>query len=125
MSKAAVSSFVFGIYAILLGSICILFTNSFLNFFSFPPTEEVWFKVMGMLILHYGTYFILAARNEMDTFFKWSVYPRSSVIIFLLIFVLADLVKPIILLFGLKVAKRTFVQLNTRTMLKRYVSIKS
>jgi hypothetical protein len=100
MSKAAVSSLVFGIYAICLGSICILFTNSFLKFFGFPTTEEVWFKVMGMLILHYGTYFILAARNELDKFFRWSVYPRSSVIIFLLVFVLAGLVKPIILLFG-------------------------
>jgi hypothetical protein len=101
MSKAAISVFAFGVYAIILGTICFTIPNWLLNLFGQPTTDEVWIRVMGMLIFHYGSYFILAARKELEIFFKWSVYPRSSVIVFFIIFVLADLVNPILLLFGI------------------------
>ena len=124
MSKAAISVFIFGVYAIILGIICFTIPNWLLNLFGFPTTDEVWFRVMGMLIFHYGTYFILAARKEFDVFFRWSVYPRSSVIIFFIIFVLADLVKPILLFFGvidLLAGLWTFFALRSSRKTKGYI----
>ena len=102
MSKAALSMFVFGIYVIVLGVILMVIPNVLLAIFGLPATTEVWIRVMGMLVIILGYYYIRASKNEkeMISFYRWSVHARSSVIIFFIIFVLFGLVKPILILFG-------------------------
>jgi hypothetical protein len=68
--------------------------------FSIPTTNEVWLRVVGMLVLILGYYYIQAGRKELTLFFRWTVYGRSSVIIFFIAFVALGFVKPVILLFG-------------------------
>ena len=103
MSKVAKSVFCFGIYVILLGIFLMVIPNVLLSIFAVPTTSEVWIRIVGMLVFLLGYYYIRAAINEqgMINFFRWTVHARSSVIIFLLIFVILGFVKPIIIIFGI------------------------
>jgi hypothetical protein len=100
MSKAARSLFVFGIYLVALGLFLLIAPNTLITLFGLPETHDVWIRVVGMLVFLLSYYAIQATRNEVTEFIRWSVVARAAVIVFFAGFVLADLVKPILLLFG-------------------------
>lgn len=100
MSKGARSVFVFGLYLAVLGIVLMVIPNFLLGMFFFPETNEVWIRVTGMLVLYLGSYYLLAARKEMTDFFLWTVYFRSFVIVFFVIFVLLGFAGPPLILFG-------------------------
>jgi len=100
MSKAARSSFVFGIYLVLLGLFLLIAPNTLITFFGLPAANDIWIRVVGMLLFLLSYYYIQAARKNVTDFFRWSVVARMSVIVFFAVFVILDLVKPILLLFG-------------------------
>ena len=102
MSKAAKTILCFGIYLILLGISMMVIPNILLAIFTIPLTNEVWIRIVGMIVLLLGYIYIRAALNEegMTHFFRWTVHTRSSVIVFLAIFVLFGFAKPILILFG-------------------------
>ena len=82
------------------GVVLLLGPNSLLGLFAIPPTEEVWIRVVGMLVFLLGCYYLLAAGRELTPFFRWSVYIRSTVIFFFTLFVLFDLAAPTLILVG-------------------------
>jgi hypothetical protein len=100
MSRSALSIFVFGLYLVGLGIILVVIPNVWLGIFQMPATNDVWIRVVGMLLFYLGIYYILAARKGMTDFFRWTVYLRPTVILFLITFVLLGFVKPIIVLIG-------------------------
>ena len=100
MSKSALSVFVFGVYLFILSITLLIIPNVLLKIFGFPPTEEVWIRVVGMLIFLISFYYFLSARKDMTDFFRWTVYLRSSVILFFIIFVWLDFALPVLILFG-------------------------
>lgn len=100
MSNSARSVFVFGLYLVVLGIILLVAPNILLGMFSLPDTTEVWIRVTGMLVLFLGFYYTQAARQEMTSFFRWTVYVRSTVIVFFAAFVLLDFASPPLILFG-------------------------
>ncbi len=100
MSKAARSLLVFGIYLIVIGLGFLVMPNVVLRLFGFPETSEPWIRVMAMLLLVLAYYYIQAARNELTTFFRFTVHARASVIVFFVAFVLLELAQPMLILFG-------------------------
>ena len=100
MSKGARSIFVFGLYLAVLGIALLAVPNLLLELFFLPSTTEVWVRVVGMLVLFLGFYYIQAARKEMTDFVRWTLYPRSTVILFFAAFVLLGYAKPPLILFG-------------------------
>ena len=100
MSNPARSVFAFGVYLIGLGAILVTTPNTLLALFGLPNTSEVWIRVVGMLLLLLAFYYIQTARKELTDFFRWSVYARSSVIIFFIAFVILGFVSPLLILFG-------------------------
>lgn len=100
MSKSAKSVFVFAIYLVLLGTTLLVMPNVLLSLFGLPSTEEVWIRVVGMLVILLAFYYGQAARRELADFFQWSVYARGSVIFFFLAFVALGLARPVLILFG-------------------------
>ncbi len=100
MSNVAKSAFVFGVYLVIFGAFTIVIPNSILNLSSLPQTTEVWVRVVGMLVLYFGIYYILAARNEMIDFLRWTLYLRPTVIVFFISFVLLDFASPSLIFFG-------------------------
>jgi len=101
MSKSARSIFIFGFYLGFLGTALVIIPNIWLGIFQIPATNEVWVRVVGMLTFYLGAYYILAAQKEMTDFFRWTVYLRSTVILFMMAFVLLDFGKPVLILIGI------------------------
>jgi cytochrome c oxidase subunit IV len=62
--------------------------------------QDVWIRVVGMLLLVIASYYTLAVRSEWRDFFRMSVYLRASVIVFFGAFVLAGLAPAMLLVFG-------------------------
>jgi hypothetical protein len=100
MSKSARSVFVFGLYLVVLGLFLLVVPNFLLGIFSLPTTTEVWIRVVGMLILILSFYYTQAVRKEMTDFFRWTVYVRSTTILFFTAFVLLGFARPVLILFG-------------------------
>lgn len=100
MSKSAFSLCVFSIYMFALGLVLVAAPNLLLTFFGFPETQEVWIRVVGMLVLIIGFLDLMASSCELQVFFRWSVPARLSVPVFFVTFVALGLAPPILLLFG-------------------------
>ena len=100
MSNAAKSVFIFGIYELVLGITLMTRPNPILAVFGFPCTSEVWIRVIGSLLCFFAFYDFQGARHELTDYFRWTVYARSSVILFFSAFVLSGLVSPVLILFG-------------------------
>ena len=116
MSKSAKSMFVFGFYLLVLGAILVLIPNALLSLFFFPPTSDVWVRVVGMLAFLIGFYYFQAARNELKIFFQWTVYARISVLFSFIAFVVAGLAPPVLILFGvIDAAAAIWTQLSLRS----------
>ena len=101
MSRSAVSILVFGVYLVILGSMLVLFPNPLLSLVHIPPTNEVWIRLSGMLLLILAFYYIMAARSGIKEFFRWTIYTRLSALFILLAFVALELASPVIILFWL------------------------
>jgi uncharacterized membrane protein len=100
MSHPARSITVFAGYLVLLGLTLLVAPNLLLTTFGIPPTNEVWIRIVGLLVLILAFYYIQAARKEMTDFFRWTVPARSAVIVFFVAFVFLGWVKPVLILFG-------------------------
>jgi hypothetical protein len=100
MSKAAVSVFAFAIYLFVLGPVLVVVPNALLTVFGIPETGEVWIRVVGMLVVFLGLYYVVGARNELVPFMRATVYGRFGVLTFFIAFVALGLAPPILVLFG-------------------------
>lgn len=102
MSRAALSVFIFGIYLIFLGITFLFFPGLMFTILAEPNPPDVASRVLGMIFLFLAYYFIRASIDEegMKKFFMWTAQTRATVIIFLIIFVILELVSPLIILFG-------------------------
>jgi len=85
---------------VVLSLILLLAPNFLLGMFFLPKTAEVWIRVVGMLVLYLGYYYIQAAKSEMKNLIRWSVYVRSTPILFFIVFVMFGLVNWQLILFG-------------------------
>ena len=101
MSAAALSILVFGIYLVVIGSGFMLIPNSILPLFKFPQTNEPWIRVLGIVVLVLGFYYIIAAQNELSSFFWATVVGRFGVLILFSLLVIFKKAKPMLILFGL------------------------
>ena len=101
MSKSATSLLVFGLYLAMLGVTLVVVPNLLLTLFQIPATQEVWIRVLGVVVLVLSFYSIQAARGNDVSFFSSSVYARTPVVLFFTAFVLLGLAQPPLILFGL------------------------
>lgn len=101
MSKAAFTVRAFGIYLIVLGVALVVVPNLLLGLFLMPETNEVWIRVVGLLVFNIGIYYIYAARCEAREFFRASVFTRTLVLAGFAAFALTGLAKPMLVGFGL------------------------
>lgn len=100
MSAAAKSVFYFAIYLAGLGLILLIVPNTLLTLFQLPTTNEVWIRVVGMLVLFLAYYYWQSAQADLITFFRFTVTTRLTVILFFGAFVLLKLAAPTLILFG-------------------------
>ena len=101
MSKSARTLFVWSFYLLGLGVILVVVPNLLLSIFGFPSTDEVWIRVVGVLILILAYFAYFSARQEVRQYFQWSVPARVAVPVFFIVFVLLNLAPAPLILFGL------------------------
>ncbi len=102
MSRAALSVFIFAIYLIFLGITFLFFPELMFSILAEQNPPDVVSRVLGMIFLFLAYYFIRASLEEegMKKFFMWTAQTRATVIIFLIVYVILELVSPLIILFG-------------------------
>ena len=100
MSRATVSIFVFGIYAMIAGLGFIFIPNILLSLFSLPETDEVWIRVVGLLVFFVGGYYLVAARHNLTPFYRASAYFRVPFALGLILFVLLGYTGPGLVIFA-------------------------
>jgi hypothetical protein len=101
MSPSGKTVFVFGCYLLLLGAALLLAPNLLLALFGFPLTQEVWIRVVGLLVIYLGIYYSLAGRRDIRPFIAATVPVRASVLAFFAVFVATGMVSPMLLVLGL------------------------
>jgi len=101
MTRAALSVFVFSVYLYVLGFVLVVAPNALLGLFRIPDTDEVWVRVVGMLVAIIGYYYSTAARAELTPMFRASAFARLSVLVFFVAFVLLGFAPPVLIVFGL------------------------
>ncbi len=116
MSAAAKSMVVFAVYLFVLGLALIIVPNAILVLFGFPPTSEVWIRIIGVVALNLAYYSFRAARAGLVSFFRWSVQGRLIAPAFFASFVALGLARPALLAFALvDVAAATWTYLALRS----------
>ena len=100
MSRAARSVAAFGVYCIVVGIILIANPNLLLAAVGLPPTREVYIRVLGVVVLVLGLYYLEAARAEAVAFFRWTTWGRPIAFAVFGALVLLGLAPRVLLLFG-------------------------
>jgi hypothetical protein len=100
MSKATVSIFVFGIYAMIAGLGFVFIPNTLLTLFNLPETNEVWVRVVGLFAFFVGGYYLVAARNNLIPFYRAAAFFRIPFALCLFLFVLLEFSGPGLAIIG-------------------------
>jgi hypothetical protein len=78
----------FGVYLLGLALALIAAPNMLLGVFGVPATQEIWIRVVGMLVGFLGFYYVRHGRGADRAFLEMTVQVRLSVPAFFLAFVL-------------------------------------
>ena len=100
MTRVARTIFVFGLYIVALGILLIALPNLVIGPFGFPETREPWIRVLGVVAVVLGLYYIQAARQEVTAFFNWTIWGRCAVLAGFAGLVIAGVAAPPLILFG-------------------------
>ena len=100
MSTVARSLVVFGWYLVIFGASLVLAPNLTLSVFGLPPTDEVWIRIVGVLVLIIAYFDVRMAPVDFRPYAWLTVHARTAVFGFMVAFVLAGLVKPVVILVG-------------------------
>ena len=100
MTKSSKTIYYFSLYLLPLSLLLILVPNFLLKTFMLPPTDEVWIRVVGMLVFFLGVIYYNAARLEQHGLYKIFAYNRIGVLFFFIAFVALGWSEWPLLLFG-------------------------
>jgi hypothetical protein len=101
MTNAGKSVYYFGFYLMMLGITLTGFPNILLSTFQLPETNEVWIRVVGILVFNIGLYYVFMAPTKSTLFYTLTVYTRASILVWFIAFVLIGWAQPQLILFGL------------------------
>jgi len=108
MNSAAKSLYYFGFYLLILGATLTAFPNMLLSIFQIEETTEVWIRVLGSIVFGIGLYYVFMAPSNNALFLTLSVYARSSILLWFIVFVFMGWAPVQLILFGLADAAGAF-----------------
>ena len=91
MSAAARSILVYAIYLVGQGAALLLVPSFAASVFGLPEPVGIWVRIVGMTVLFFAVYYVVAALNEMRPFFVATVFTRFSVPVIFTVFIVAGL----------------------------------
>ena len=101
MSKSAGSVLIYGVYLAFNGIMLLFIPNVLVSRLGMEPTNEVWIRLAGILLMAIAVYYILAAKNEIVVIMKATAFIRFSIIFFFAAFVLLNLALPSIIIISI------------------------
>jgi hypothetical protein len=101
MSQSARSITVFGVYLALAGLAFMFVPNLLLPIIGFPTTNEIWIRLVGLLTLILGMYFLYSVRYNNKAFFRATLIARLMFFSGVILFVILGWASPLLILFGL------------------------
>lgn len=96
MSPAARSVCYFGFYLYGVGLTLMTVPNLFLTTLQLPETQEVWIRILGVVVVGLGFYYHRSGVQNNTAFFKLTIPTRVFVFISFVSFVLLGYTAPII-----------------------------
>ncbi len=100
MSNSSKTIWYFSFYLFVIGAVLVLAPNLMLKVFGMTPTDEVWIKVVGMLVLLIGVLYYQAAQQKLHGIYRFMAYNRVLVLLFFIAFVLLGWAEWQLMLFG-------------------------
>ncbi len=100
MTKPYNSLYGQAVYALLSGLQLLFIPNTMLGMFGFPPTHEIWIRVLGMLVVILPIYYVAMARYGNKQVVGATVTGRVIFCAGLVAFVLLNMAKPALILFA-------------------------
>jgi hypothetical protein len=79
MKNATNSIYVQAIYMFIAGTGFLLMPNTVLPMFGMAPVEDVWIRVLGLVVLVFGFYYFEMAKNQVLSYYRASVWGRFAV----------------------------------------------
>lgn len=76
MSSATRSMAVWTGYVLLLGAGLLLIPNVILSVFRIEETDEVWIRIVGLLLIGFGAYYWTAVQAEFTLLYRMSIWVR-------------------------------------------------
>lgn len=100
MNAAAKSVYYFGFYLLLLGVTLTAVPNLLLSVFQIPETNEVWIRVVGIILFSLSIYYILMSQTNNTLFISITIYIRFSILLWFSFFVLMGWAPAMLILFS-------------------------
>ena len=97
---AATTVRAFGAYLWVLGTLLLLVPALVLTPFGLAEPDDVWIRVVGVLVINIGSYYWFGARDDQPRFLVATVYARVFVLLAFIGFVLAGLAPTMLIAFG-------------------------
>ena len=101
MQRTATTIVAWGVYEFVVGATLLLAPNVLLGVLGLPATDEVWIRLIGVMALVIGYFFVQSARVGHVPFYLWSMHVRIGVGLLITALVVAGLGPPVLLLFAL------------------------
>lgn len=100
MNSAARSVYYFGFYLLLISVALTAYPNLLLSTFMLPETNEVWIRVLGVIVFNIGILYIVMAQTNHTLFLTLTVYLRAAILLWFTAFVLIGWAAPALIMFG-------------------------
>ena len=81
MSPSTRSMTVWTVYVLLLGAVLLFIPNVLLSIFQIEETDEVWIRIIGLLLIGYGAYYWTAVQAEFIAMYRMSVWVRWGIVV--------------------------------------------
>lgn len=101
MDAPTLSIFIWGIYVILIGVFLLFMPSKTLIVFGHEKPKDHWIRVVGIMALSIGYFYLISAQNEVYSFYWASIYARIVGLIGFSGLVVFKIAKPKIILFGI------------------------
>jgi hypothetical protein len=101
MTTAGKSVYYFGFYLLILGIVLTVVPNILLSTFFLPETNEVWIRVVGIIVFNIGLYYVFMAPVNQALFYTLTIYTRALILIWFIVFVLIGWAPAPLIMFGL------------------------
>jgi hypothetical protein len=75
--------------------------NLLLSTFQLPETQEIWIRVLGVVVFNIGIYYVFMAPANHALFLTLSIYTRLLILFWFVVFVMMDWAAAQLILFGL------------------------